>query len=84
VISVSSHRGYGVLRVEDSGCGIQPQDLQKIFEPFERVGNYQSRAGLGLGLYICRAIVEAHQGTISASSQPGKGAVFEVRLPLSS
>jgi signal transduction histidine kinase len=81
-ISVSTCDGQALLRVEDQGCGISPEDLQHIFRPFQRVGNTSEKEGLGLGLYICRALIEAHQGSVSAKSELGKGSVFEVRLPL--
>jgi signal transduction histidine kinase len=55
-----------------------PENLNKIFEPL-----FTTKAqGIGLGLAIAKAIVELHQGTITATSEPGKGATFTVRLPL--
>ncbi|HWU98980.1 MAG TPA: hybrid sensor histidine kinase/response regulator [Oxalicibacterium sp.] len=79
VTTANSARIY----VKDQGNGISAEDQQRIFEPFERgAGNHVS-AGLGLGLYISRQLVEAHNGTISVQSNPGKGTVFTVALPLS-
>jgi signal transduction histidine kinase len=66
--------------VSDSGSGIATDDLHKIFDRFHQAVN-ASRNGLGLGLYISRAIVEAHGGTIWADSQLGAGSTFSVTLP---
>ncbi len=65
---------------------LRPESLEKIFNAFEQAAQSRSRqfGGLGLGLTISRALVEMHQGAISARSLgPGKGATFEIRLPLS-
>ncbi len=70
-----------VLKISDRGPGFAPGDEQRIFEKFYR-GKSASARGAGLGLAICRAIVEAHRGTIEALNRPGGGAVFQVRLPL--
>ena len=72
------------LQVADQGIGIAPEDQAHIFERFYRAANaiaFRSR-GAGLGLAICREIVEAHGGEISVTSAPGQGATFTVRLPL--
>jgi PAS domain S-box-containing protein len=71
-----------VLSVSDSGRGIEPALLARIFEPFDQLDATGSvRGGLGLGLAICRGLVEAHGGRIDAASEgPGRGAVFTVRL----
>jgi two-component system CheB/CheR fusion protein len=72
------------LVVRDTGPGIPVDALEMIFERFTQVNAAErpGRAGLGLGLYIAREIVEAHGGAITASSAPGEGATFTVRLPL--
>ena len=71
------------IHVRDQGKGIPARDQQRIFDPFERaVGQDDSTAGLGLGLYITRQLVEAHGGTISVQSREGEGAQFSVTLPL--
>ena len=72
------------LVVRDTGPGIPVDALETIFERFAQVEPLQrpGRAGLGLGLYIAREIVEAHGGAITAHSAPGEGATFTVRLPL--
>jgi len=67
-----------VLRISDSGAGISPELLPKLFEPFERNGKSQ---GAGTGLAVAKAIVEAHSGKISLASVPGKGTTVDIRLP---
>jgi PAS domain S-box-containing protein len=69
------------LTVADQGIGIQAEDLQRIFDPFERVAPVKHFAGLGLGLYIARRLVEAHGGKIEVVSRPAQGASFIVTLP---
>lgn len=71
-----------VLIVRDQGRGIPSDMLDRIFERFERAGASGSKiSGLGLGLYICRQIVEAHQGSIRVESAAGQGSKFTVTLP---
>ena len=69
--------------VTDSGCGIGPDDLQKLFQEFYRAHDpiNQEIRGTGLGLALVKRIVEAHQGTISVTSEKGKGSTFSVSLP---
>ena len=69
------------LEVQDRGSGFAPEDEQRIFEKFYR-GRSDSARGAGLGLAICRAIVEAHGGRIDAFNRMGGGAVFRIALPL--
>ncbi len=75
--------GRACLTVTDRGIGIPPADLPHIFERFHRASNVDDRrfAGMGLGLYICRGIVEQHDGRIWAASAPGEGSTFHVALP---
>ncbi len=71
-----------VIEVADHGVGIAAEDVDKIFERFERIPSAENIGGLGLGLYITRQIVQAHGGEIGLVSKPGEGSVFRVRLPL--
>ena len=73
---------WAVLRVEDSGVGIPPDDLDRIFERFQRGRNVSGISGNGIGLTGVRQIVLQHGGTISAASQEGQGATFTIRLPM--
>jgi signal transduction histidine kinase len=70
------------LTVRDLGIGIPESDVDRIFGRFERAVSARNFAGLGMGLYIVKQIVEAHGGTIHVESQPGKGSTFTVELPL--
>lgn len=72
-----------IIKVIDDGPGIDPEHLERIFQRFYRIPETRMAArGSGLGLYICRKIVSAHQGTITAGSEPGKGTTFYITLPL--
>ncbi|RKH00122.1 PAS domain S-box protein [Corallococcus carmarthensis] len=82
-LRVERGRGRARLIVRDEGIGIAPGSLQAIFEKFTRAVSARHYGGLGLGLFITRQIVEAHQGTLRAESQPGQGATFIVELPVS-
>ena len=71
------------ITIADTGIGIGPADLERIFEPFLRLDAARARdtGGAGLGLAIARSIVIAHGGTITVESRPGSGSRFTVRLP---
>ncbi|MCP4746055.1 MAG: response regulator [Desulfobacteraceae bacterium] len=75
---------YLLMCVEDNGMGIQEDQRKQVFKRFYRVKNKQTRFihGTGLGLAIVKSIVESHQGHITLQSEPGKGAVFSVFLPI--
>jgi len=83
-ISVEQQNGTAVVAVEDTGIGIPPQDLDRIFERFYRVDKARSRelGGTGLGLSIAKWIAEVHRGSISVQSELNKGSTFTVRLPI--
>ncbi|MCX6100172.1 MAG: ATP-binding protein, partial [Candidatus Bipolaricaulota bacterium] len=70
------------LRVCDTGPGIPPEDLERIFERFYRIDPSRESGGAGLGLSIAKALVEAHGGRIWAEARPEGGACFVIRLPL--
>ena len=83
-----AHRGRGrqhgddvTLRVSDTGYGVEPADLGRLFTKYGRFHRDQAIPGTGLGLYLSKAIVEAHGGSVSATSVPGSGSVFTVQLP---
>ena len=71
-----------VMRVTDHGIGIAAEDHGRIFERFERAQNTREYGGFGLGLWICRSIVQRSGGRIEVQSEPGNGASFTVTLPL--
>jgi signal transduction histidine kinase len=80
-LRISQKENICRLEVRDQGIGVFPEHLERIFERFERAVSNNDVVGLGLGLYICREIVEAHGGRIHAESSPGKGSRFIVELP---
>ncbi len=82
ILSLERTSGQAVLRVHDTGIGIEPDDLPHIFERFYRADRARSRQGTGLGLSIAQTLVEQLGGRITAESTPGKGSTFSVWLPL--
>jgi signal transduction histidine kinase len=85
-VTVTAHRGNGNVdvAVADTGPGIAPEHLPRLFERFYRVDSGRSRdeGGTGIGLAIARSVVEAHGGRIWAESQPGRGSTFTFELPV--
>jgi signal transduction histidine kinase len=80
-ISVRGDVGSARLTVRDHGIGIAPEDQERIFARFEKASPVDNVGGLGLGLFICRQLIEAHGGTIDVESTPGFGSTFTVELP---
>ena len=82
-VSVHLDDGQVVIAVTDSGCGIPPADLDRIFGRFARAEPYRSRdaGGFGLGLPIVQAIAEAHHGSVCVHSASGRGSTFEMVIP---
>lgn len=82
-VEASKAAGEMIIKVEDHGCGIPKEHLDRIFERFYRVDKARSRkvGGTGLGLAIVRHIVSAHNGKISVESSPGRGSTFYIHLP---
>jgi len=78
----ASADGELLLEVSDHGPGLQPGTERKIFEKFFRASPLENRRGIGLGLAICKGIIEAHGGNITAMNRSGGGAVFRITLPL--
>ncbi|MDP6230616.1 MAG: ATP-binding protein [Nitrospinaceae bacterium] len=69
------------ITIQDNGIGFDPKYLNKIFKPFEPLHRAAEFEGNGMGLTICRKIVELHGGRISADSIPGEGFIFTITLP---
>jgi PAS domain S-box-containing protein len=80
-ISTTEDGPNAILSVRDYGIGIDPAHQDVVFDRFQRAVSERHYGGLGLGLYICRRIVEAHGGSIRVQSEPGVGATFTVELP---
>lgn len=81
-VSVGHDGQRAVVSVQDTGAGISAEHLPRIWERLYRADPSRSERGLGLGLSLVKAFVEAHGGSVEAASEPGRGAVFTVRLPL--
>ena len=83
-VKVSAHCANDslVFKVQDHGSGITLEDQKRIFRRFERASSQKEIGGLGLGLYICKKIVEIHGGRIEIQSTPGEGATFVVLIPV--
>jgi signal transduction histidine kinase len=72
------------LTIRDTGCGIEPDKLRRIFDPFfttKSGPDASGKGGTGLGLSMCRNIIEAHQGRIRVDSTVGRGTAFTLRIP---
>jgi PAS domain S-box-containing protein len=83
-ISIKPEKESLVVAVKDQGIGISLHDQDKLFKPFERLGFSQDSTvkGIGLGLLVCKRLVEAHGGRMWVESEPGRGATFLFTLPL--
>lgn len=78
LLSAERKRDYILIQLKDSGCGIPKEYLESVFEPFKTY----KEGGTGLGLSLSKRIIEAHGGTISVESEPGKGSTFSIKLPI--
>jgi signal transduction histidine kinase len=77
-VGASEKDGFMEVKVRDTGHGMTEETIGKIFDPL-----YTMKAkGIGLGLAVCKSIVERHEGNIQVESKVGKGSTFTVRLPL--
>jgi two-component system OmpR family sensor kinase len=85
-VSVGRVNGDAVIEVQDGGPGLSSDDLARVFERFYRADRSRSRTsgGVGLGLSIVAAVAEAHGGSVTARSEPERGATFRIALPLPS
>lgn len=78
----SGSSGYWKISFRDNGIGFEQEHGEKIFDIFQRLNSQDKYGGSGIGLALCKKIVENHNGAITATSEPGKGATFNVFLPL--
>ena len=73
---------YYKIQFTDNGIGMKPEDTQKIFDIFQKLHRKSEFAGTGIGLAMCKKIVQNHNGEIDASQSNANGAVFNVYLPM--
>jgi signal transduction histidine kinase len=81
-VSLKTREGHGVLSVQDTGPGIPEDELPHIWERLFRGDQSRTERGLGLGLSLVKAIVEAHSGSVHVTSELGRGSTFEISLPI--
>jgi signal transduction histidine kinase len=84
LITYLNKRGTGVMEIsiKDNGIGIYEEDLEKIFEPYYRGKNISSEEGKGLGLSFVKEVVDLHGAKILVQSEPNKGSLFSILLPI--
>jgi signal transduction histidine kinase len=80
-VSASPRDGEVVLAVQDTGIGISPEEINRVWDRFYRGDKSRAHRGLGLGLSLVKAVVQAHRGTVEVMSEPGIGSQFTVCLP---
>jgi signal transduction histidine kinase len=75
---------YLKISIRDSGCGIEPENLSRIFDPYFTTKKTSGRKGLGLGISLCYSIMKNHNGSITVESEPDKGTTFNILIPVPS
>ena len=90
-ISAQADNDSVLIKIGDTGCGIEQSELSRVFDTFfttkhkkitGSAGGEQGRTGTGLGLSLCKKVIDAHHGSITVDSHPGKGTTFTIHLPL--
>lgn len=79
--SVSSLENYHIISIADNGIGMDSQYSERIFDMFQRLHERDQYGGNGIGLALCRRIIENHNGVINFTSKPGEGTIFWIYLP---
>ncbi len=82
IYSSDEIEGFKIITVEDNGIGIEEKYYDKIFGVFQRLHGKDKYEGSGIGLAVCKKIVEKHEGTIKIESKPGIGTKFIISLPI--
>ncbi|HVN11690.1 MAG TPA: sensor histidine kinase, partial [Kineosporiaceae bacterium] len=81
LVTAGALAGHVELRVVDTGPGVPREDWERIFLPFQRLGDRDNDTGVGLGLALARGLVEAMSGTLVPEATPGGGLTMTIRLP---
>jgi signal transduction histidine kinase len=79
--NIKANQAYEKITLQDSGIGFSPSQVEKVFQTFLRLNSKDKYEGTGLGLALCRKIMDRHKGAIYAESNEGEGAVFTILLP---
>jgi len=82
IIKCSVEDNHYKITLKDNGIGMDEKNLERIFKPFDRLHGRSEYDGSGIGLAICRKVMEVHGGSITAESELGKGATFIIKLPV--
>src|SRR5690606_31952552 len=83
ILSADSDQTLLKVSVTDTGTGISPEQLERLFTKYYQADNAVNKPGTGLGLYICAQLIKLQNGSIRAESEPGKGSVFSFTIPYS-